>query len=182
MLKPAFLALATASALLLASCGGSDAPATKSGSGAAAEGDGTDPWSLYANPGWNHDGANVKKTDSGLEYIVVTSGTECESGPKNGDQAFVHYEGRLTDGTVFDSSLARGVGINFPANRVIPGWTEALGMMCPGDDWMVYLPSDIAYGDSPRPGGPIKPGDDLIFRVILMAQIAEQDWSGENFR
>ena len=54
--------------------------------------------------------------------------------------------------------------------------------MCPGDDWMVYLPSDIAYGDNPRPGGPIKPGDDLIFRVILLAQVAEEDWSGESFK
>ena len=164
----------------MAGCGGSDAPQQQASRPDA--GDGTDPWSLYANPGWDHDAAEVKKTDSGLEYIVVSSGPECEGGPTGGDQAFVHYEGRLVDGTVFDSSLARGVGINFPANRVIKGWTEALGMMCPGDDWMVYLPSDIAYGDSPRPGGPIKPGDDLIFRVILLAQISEEDWSGDSFR
>lgn len=180
MLKTAMIAFAGASLLALSACGPTEGGSRKNA--ATTSDDPSDPWNTYANPAWDHENSAVKKTDSGLEYIVVSEGSDCKSGPTGGDQAFVHYEGRLTDGTVFDSSLARGVGINFPANRVIPGWTEALGLMCPGDDWMVYLPSDIAYGDNPRPGGPIKPGDDLIFRVILLAQVAEEDWSGESFK
>ncbi|MAK60965.1 MAG: peptidylprolyl isomerase [Ponticaulis sp.] len=179
-MKTALLACLGAAALALSACD-SAGPRGGQTSATPAE-DPANPWATYANPDWDHESSAVNKTESGLEYIVLAAGEPCEGGPEGGDQAFVHYEGRLTDGTIFDSSLARGVGINFPANRVIPGWTEALGLMCPGDDWLVYLPSEIAYGETPRPGGPIKPGDDLIFRMILMAQISEEDWSGATFK
>lgn len=141
-----------------------------------------DPWATYASPEWDHNRDEVYRTDSGLEYIVLSAGPDCASGPTGADRAIVHYEGRLTNGEVFDSSLARAKAIDFPANGVISGWTEALALMCPGDDWLVYLPSDIAYGDNPRPGGPIKPGDDLLFRVILLADVPADDWSGKSFK
>ena len=181
MIRSISIALLSSLSVGLAACG-NNAPSAVPRMEATPAENPSDPWATYANPEWDHEAPAVHKTDSGLEYVVLAAGEACASGPTDGDLAFVHYEGRLLDGTVFDSSLARGEAISFPANRVISGWTEALGLMCPGDDWMVYLPSDIAYGDSPRPGGAIKPGDDLVFRVILMADIDEADWSGENFR
>ena len=179
MIRKLSIALLGGLTLGLAGCGNDASPNARMEATPAENP--ADPWATFVSPQWDHDAAAVHKTDSGLEYIVLKAGAPCESGPTEGDQAFVHYEGRLTDGTVFDSSLARGEGINFPANRVISGWTEALALMCPGDDFLLYLPSEIAYGDSPRPGGPIGPGDDLIFRVILMADISAEDWSGESF-
>ena len=148
-------ALAGAATVWLSACSpaGTGSSSTVARMDATPAEDPANPWATFASPEWDHDSEAVHKTDTGLEYIVLAAGADCESGPTGGDRAIVHYKGRLTDGTVFDSSLSRGQAIEFPANRVISGWTEALGMMCPGDDWMVYLPSDLAYGDSPRPGG-----------------------------
>ena len=116
-------------------------------------------------------------TESGLKFVVLRAGPACDNSPEGGDAAIVHYEGQLTDGTVFDSSFNRSQAASFPANRVISGWTEALGLMCPGDDWLVYLPSDIAYGEFGSP--PVIPGNaDLIFRVQLLAVVDEETWTG----
>ncbi len=173
-------ALSGVALLALSACGGSEPKSATETDTASAE-SGSSPWDVYASP-WDHESDAVTRTDSGLEYIVLKNGSDCDEGPTESDRAIVHYEGRLIDGTVFDASFKRGEPTNFPANRVISGWTEALGLMCPGDDWLVYLPSDIAYGQSPRPGGPIKPGDDLIFRMVLLADISASDWTGESFK
>ena len=166
--------------LALTACGNGERSGPNSGAEKPAV-NGSDPWTTYASPAWDHDRPEVQKTDSGIEYIVLASGPACDGGPTVGDRAIVHYEGRLEDGTVFDSSLSRGRAIDFPANGVIKGWTETLSLMCPGDDWMIYLPSDLAYGERGA-GGDIGPNTDLLFRVILLADIAEGDWSGDNFR
>jgi peptidylprolyl isomerase len=79
----------------------------------------------------------------------------------------VHYDGRLNDGTQFDTSMG-GDPASFRLNQVIAGWTEGLQLMTVGDDYLLYIPSDLAYGAFPPPGGPIKAGDDLIFRVQLI--------------
>lgn len=107
----------------------------------------------------------VTTTESGLQYRVITEG-EGES-PTAEDQVTVHYTGRLTDGTVFDSSVERGQPATFPVNGVIPGWVEALQLMKVGDKWEITIPSDLAYG-SGGTSGPIGPNETLIFEVELL--------------
>ncbi|MEO0818116.1 MAG: FKBP-type peptidyl-prolyl cis-trans isomerase [Pseudomonadota bacterium] len=117
---------------------------------------------------WDSEREGVVQTESGLEYIIVSSGDAGGLSPVARDQVEVHYEGRLArNGEIFDSSFARGQRASFPLNGVIAGWTEGLQYMSEGDDAVFYIPADLAYGDSPRPGGVIQPGDDLIFRVEL---------------
>ncbi|MEM9263153.1 MAG: FKBP-type peptidyl-prolyl cis-trans isomerase, partial [Pseudomonadota bacterium] len=117
---------------------------------------------------WNSDSDAVQKTASGLEYIVVESGPEGGVSPTPNNRAVVYYEGRLAEtGETFDSAYARGRYAEFGVTQVIPGWTEALQLMKPGDRWMLYLPSDIAYGE--RETGSIPANSDLIFEVQLMA-------------
>ncbi len=106
----------------------------------------------------------VIETASGLQYKVIKAG-EGES-PDDNDMVEVHYTGTLIDGTVFDSSRERGESIEFPVNGVIPGWTEALKLMKPGAQYMLYIPSKLAYGD--KKTGPIPEGSALIFDVELL--------------
>lgn len=108
--------------------------------------------------------AGVIETASGLQYKVIKPG-EGES-PDDNDMVEVHYTGTLVDGTVFDSSRERGESIEFPVNGVIPGWTEALKLMKPGAQYMLYIPSKLAYGD--KKTGPIPEGSTLIFDVELI--------------
>lgn len=110
----------------------------------------------------------VKTTGSGLEYEVLTKGADGAVSPKASDTVKVNYEGRLIDGTVFDSSYARGEPVSFPLNRVIPGWIEGLQLMHVGDKYRLYVPSDLAYGETGAPGGLIGPNEALIFDVELL--------------
>jgi FKBP-type peptidyl-prolyl cis-trans isomerase len=106
----------------------------------------------------------VKTLDSGLQYEVL----EAAEGPTPvaTDTVTTHYEGRLIDGTVFDSSYERGEPASFPLNRVIPGWTEGLQLMSPGAKYRLYVPSELAYGE--RAAGTIPPNSTLIFDVELL--------------
>ena len=184
------LGLAGLALIGLTACGNGSGPSRSeivAASTPVTTGESGDPWADFTTPDWNHDADYVNKTDTGLEYIVLASGSECDNHVTGDDIALAHYEGRLVDGTVFDSSFRRRSPSQFPANRVIRGWTEALGMMCPGDDWLLYLPTDIAYGQTPRPGGPINPGDDLIFRIVLINELdltnyPEEIWTGDAFQ
>jgi FKBP-type peptidyl-prolyl cis-trans isomerase FklB len=108
---------------------------------------------------------NVVTTASGLQYIVLKEGT----GPKPlaTDKVKCDYEGRLLDGTVFDSSVKQGKPIEFAVNGVIPGWTEALQLMKTGSKYRLFIPSSLAYGDQ-QMGQDIKPGSTLIFDVDLL--------------
>ena len=108
--------------------------------------------------------AGVKTTASGLQYKVVTAGTG--KSPKATDVVEVNYEGKLIDGTVFDSSYERGEPIEFPLNQVIAGWTEGLQLMKEGGKYEFYIPSDIAYGEAGNAG--IEPNSTLIFTVELL--------------
>lgn len=105
-------------------------------------------------------------TASGLKYTVVKEGTGAR--PSASDNVTVHYTGRLTDGTVFDSSVERGEPTSFPLNRVIPGWTEGLQLMQEGGVTVFYIPSELGYGETGTPGGPIPPNAPLIFEVELI--------------
>ena len=108
----------------------------------------------------------VMSTDSGLLYEVKEAADGAK--PAATDQVTVHYEGRLIDGTVFDSSIERGEPTSFALNQVIPGWTEGLQLMSVGSKYTFYIPSDLAYG--PRgAGGSIGPHQALVFDVELIA-------------
>jgi FKBP-type peptidyl-prolyl cis-trans isomerase FklB len=107
----------------------------------------------------------VQVTPSGLQYRVVEEGAGDSPGPR--DTVRCHYEGTLIDGKVFDSSYKRGEPAEFPVNRVIAGWTEALQMMKPGAKWEVFLPAKIAYGEQGAPGA-IGPNETLIFTIELI--------------
>lgn len=126
----------------------------------------TAAWAKYTP--WNPDSPDVKKTDSGLQYVVLNSGDANGASPVNGQEVVVYYEGRLAaTGEMFDSAYERGSPEIFPSDRLIRGWVEALGMMKPGDHWLLYIPSDLAYGKKGTPGGPIPPDADLVFEVEL---------------
>ena len=105
-------------------------------------------------------------TASGLKYQVLKHGAGTVS-PKATDTVKVHYEGKLLDGTVFDSSVERGEPISFPLNGVIRGWTEGLQLMKVGDKFKFEIPANLAYGaNSPSPA--IPPNSTLVFEVELL--------------
>ena len=101
---------------------------------------------------------------SGLQYKVLTMGTG--SKPTATQQVTVNYEGRLTDGTVFDSTYGRGQPTKFAVKDVIAGWTEVLQLMPVGSKWEVYIPQHLAYGD--RDTGTIPAYSTLIFTIELL--------------
>ena len=84
---------------------------------------------------------------SGLQYKILKKGSGAFH-PTVDSPCEMHYHGTLPDGTVFDSSYDRGSPTTFAPNQVIKGWTEIMQMMVEGDQWEVYIPSDLAYGDS----------------------------------
>lgn len=101
---------------------------------------------------------------SGLQYRIMKVGTGPKPGPT--DKVKVHYQGALTTGKIFDSSIERGEPISLNVNEVIPGWIEALQMMPAGSKWQLFIPSDLGYGDAGQ--GPIPPGSTLVFEVELI--------------
>lgn len=108
---------------------------------------------------------DVQETESGLQYKILRAGSG--KSPKATDKVQVHYTGKLLDGTVFDSSVDRGTPATFGVNQVISGWTEALQLMQEGDKWILYIPSELAYGERGA-GGQIPPHATLIFEVELL--------------
>ncbi|TLY91477.1 MAG: FKBP-type peptidyl-prolyl cis-trans isomerase [Gammaproteobacteria bacterium] len=108
---------------------------------------------------------DILTTASGLQYKVLSAGTGAS--PKTTDEVTVNYRGTLINGTEFDSSYKRGQPANFQVNRVIPGWTEALGLMKPGAKWQLFIPPQLAYDLRSAP--PIPPGSLLIFEVELLS-------------
>ena len=109
----------------------------------------------------------VKVLPSGLQYEIVTEGKG--NLPKESDSVTTHYHGTFIDGKVFDSSVNRGEPSSFPVNGVIPGWVEALQLMPVGSKWKLFVPSDLAYGANPHPGGPIEPYKTLLFDIELIS-------------
>lgn len=167
--------IVSVAAVALTGCSGSDqgagggstntanAPAAPAAAAAVA----TDPKAVgEAFLAENAKKPGVVTTPSGLQYMVMKSGTG--DSPKATDSVTVHYHGTLIDGTVFDSSVQRGVPATFPVNGVIPGWVEALQMMKVGDKWKLFIPANLAYGaQSPGPGIPAN--SVLIFEVELLS-------------
>jgi len=107
---------------------------------------------------------DVMTTESGLQYKVLEMGEGETPTPESTVQ--VHYEGRLINGEVFDSSIQRGEPVAFGLSQVIPGWTEGLQLMPEGSRFELYIPSDLAYG--PNGSQRIGPNEALIFEVELL--------------
>lgn len=107
----------------------------------------------------------VKVTESGLQYMVLQEGTG--KSPKATDKVVCHYEGMLTDGTMFDSSVQRGEPATFGLNQVIKGWTEGLQLMKEGAKFRFFIPYTLGYGAQGAPGA-IPPYAALIFDVELI--------------
>ena len=106
------------------------------------------------------------KTASGLIIKTLTPGKGAS--PKPTDKVKVHYQGTLTDGTVFDSSLQRGEPVTFPLNGVIKCWNEGVQLMKVGEKSRLVCPADLAYGERGAPPR-IKPGATLVFDIELLA-------------
>ena len=107
----------------------------------------------------------VMTTESGLQYLILSEGKG--NNPTLNDNVTVHYHGTLIDGTIFDSSVDRKQPATFPLNGVIAGWQEALQMMSVGSKWKIFIPSELAYGESGA--GAIGPNSTLIFEVELLS-------------
>jgi FKBP-type peptidyl-prolyl cis-trans isomerase FkpA len=108
----------------------------------------------------------AKVTKSGLVYLALTEGKGDSPAPT--DKVKVHYKGTFPDGKEFDSSYKRGEPTEFPLNRVIPCWTEGVGMMKVGGKAKLTCPASIAYGERGA-GGVIPPNATLLFEVELLA-------------
>ncbi|MBR7031248.1 MAG: FKBP-type peptidyl-prolyl cis-trans isomerase [Prevotella sp.] len=106
----------------------------------------------------------VKTLPSGVQYKVIKEGTGAI--PADTSLVKVHYEGRLLNDSIFDSSYKRGEPINLRCNQTIKGWTDAMVHMPAGSIWEVYIPQDLAYGE--REQGIIKPFSMLIFKIELL--------------
>lgn len=114
----------------------------------------------------NAHAPGVTTLPSGLQYKVVESGPPGPS-PQIGDIVKVDYEGRLISGAVFDSTYARGEPAVMQLAHLVPAWLEALPRMHVGDEWLIYAPPELGYGDEAT--GPIPPNSVLIFRIKLLA-------------
>lgn len=113
----------------------------------------------------NKEKEGVQALKSGLQYQVLKAGNGKTPGVTS--RVKVHYEGKLLDGSIFDSSIKRGEPIEFPVNGVIPGWTEALQRMKVGDKWKLFIPPGLAYGEQGSPPA-IGPNELLTFEVELL--------------
>ncbi len=115
----------------------------------------------------NQSKEGVITTDSGLQYKVLVAGDSSADSATLADAVVVHYRGSLINGTVFDSSYARGEAVTFPLGSIVPGWQEVLQLMKPGDKWAVVLPSELAYGERGS-GASIGANATLLFDIELL--------------
>ena len=142
--------------------------------GAAGSGEAANAEALAAATAFmaqNAKAEGVQSLPTGVQYKVVQSGPAGGASPDRNDLVSVHYEGTLTDGTVFDSSFQRGVPAVFRLDEVVPGWGDVISHMKPGDEWIAYIPPDRGYGEQDK--GDIPPNSALIFRIKLLAVAPE---------
>lgn len=121
----------------------------------------------------NKSKTGVVTTRSGLQYQIVESGPASGSKPQYSSIVRVNYEGKLLNGEVFDSSYARGQAAEFPVADLIPAWTEALQLMRPGDEWLIWVDPSLGYGptgagcDASGEGCDIGQNELIMFRMRL---------------
>ena len=108
----------------------------------------------------------VTTLPDGLQYKIVTSGPAGGEKPRAQDEVKVNYEGSLLSGDVFDSSFKKGEPYTTTLDGVISGWTEVLQLMRPGDEWVVWIPPQLGYGEEDK--GPIPANSVLKFRIQLL--------------
>ena len=108
----------------------------------------------------------VETLPSGIQYRVDRTGSPDGRQPDSNDLVMVNYEGRLTDGTIFDSSYQRGTPSAMELDRLIPAWQQAIPHMRVGDEWTLWVPPSEGYGEAGS--GPIPPNSVLIFRIELL--------------
>ena len=113
----------------------------------------------------NATAKRVVTTASGLQYFIVQSGPKGGRSPVSGERVTFDYEGKLTTGETFDSSFARGEPLTGDIDGFVPGFTEALKLMRPGDEWIVWIPPALGYGA--EASGPIPANSVLRFRMAL---------------
>lgn len=113
--------------------------------------------------------SEIKSTATGLQYQILTQGTGKKPNAQSNVQ--VHYEGRLLDGTVFDSSIARDEPVTLPLNRVIKGWQEGMQLMPEGSKYRFFIPAKLAYGEVGS-GEAIPPNSTLIFDIELIKVVS----------
>lgn len=113
----------------------------------------------------NKKADGVQVTESGLQYKIIEEGNGKK--PEASETVEVHYEGKLINGQIFDSSIQRGEPISFPVNGVILGWQEALQLMPVGSKWEITIPAELAYGANGA-GQAIGPNETLVFYVELL--------------
>lgn len=159
------IAAAGAAGLALAGCSGKSAANSRT----AAE---ADAW-LAKNAGV----AGVKVLASGLQYKVLTSGPATGARPGPRDEVKVDYVGQLTDGKVFDSSVDRGAPAVMGLPDLVPAWREALPLMRPGDEWVLYVPPKLGYGEAGA-GGVIPPNAVLVFKIKLIGVLSHGSAQG----
>ncbi len=121
---------------------------------------------------------DIHSTPSGLQYRIVRSGPPGGLRPKPADEVKVHYEGRLLNGHVFDSSYERGAPAVMQLRGLIPAWVEALQMMRPGDEWQLYAPARLGYGEKGA-GGEIPPNAVLVFKIELIDVLPDATSTGK---
>ncbi|WP_254461266.1 FKBP-type peptidyl-prolyl cis-trans isomerase N-terminal domain-containing protein [Xanthomonas sacchari] len=114
----------------------------------------------------NKNQKGVITTPSGLQYMVLREGSGQRPTPTS--KVRVNYEGKLLDGTVFDSSYKNGQPAEFSLNQVVPGWSEGVALMPVGSKYRFWIPSNLGYGPQGTPGGPIGPDAMLTFDVELL--------------
>lgn len=151
------LVAAAALVLLMAGCHPKGPPKAPADSGANA--------AFLAK---NAKQPGVVTLPDGLQYKILASGPPGGEKPRAQDEVKVNYEGRLATGSraIFDSSFKRGEPATFQLDEVIPGWTEVMQLMRPGDEWVVWIPPQLGYGDEDK--GPIPANSILEFRVQLL--------------
>ena len=136
----------------------------------AAAADPTAEGSVFLAKNAHAPGVIVTKT--GLQYRILHSGPATGVKPKLADEVKVDYEAKLLDGQVVDSSYDRGQPSVMTVRDLVPGWQEALQMMHPGDEWLIYLPPKLGYGD--KGAGPIPPGAVLMFKLDLIDVLPDE--------
>ncbi len=112
---------------------------------------------------------------SGLHFRILRASGDSGLTPEGGEIVRVHYQGTSIDGEEFDSSYSRGAPAEFPSDRLIRGWVEALGLMRTGEEWELFIPSELGYGERGTPGGPIGPEQTLYFRMELICLPGRED-------
>lgn len=107
----------------------------------------------------------IVTTASGLQYFILKSGPEAGPHPTGEDMVSFDYEGKLLNGQTFDSSYTEGHPLEGQVNQFVPGFSEALQLMRPGDEWIVWIPPELGYGS--REAGPIPANSILRFKLVL---------------